>query len=80
MHPGNSRIPQVSVVIDMKKNYAPKQNLQKPERSVQLMQQRGIAGQRPPQGAIGGTQPRALPGAGHSDVIQPRSGFGVRKK
>jgi len=34
------------------KNQVPKQNLNKPERSVQLMQQRGMAGQRPPQAKI----------------------------
>lgn len=36
--------PSVNVLLDPRKNYAPKQNLKKPEKSIKLMQQRGIAG------------------------------------
>ena len=36
--------PAVNIVLDPKKNYQPKQNLAKPEKSIKLMQQRGIAG------------------------------------
>lgn len=40
--------PQVNLMIDTRKNQAPKQDLSKPERSIQLMQAKGIAGQKPP--------------------------------
>ena len=49
---GQAGRPQVNLIVNANKNQAPKQNLQKPERSVQLMQQKGIAGQRKPTGAI----------------------------
>ena len=38
------------------KNQVPKQDLSKPEKSIQIMQQRHIAGQRKPQPAIKNTQ------------------------
>jgi len=34
-------------MIDTRKNYLPKQDLSKPEKSIKLMQQKGIAGQKP---------------------------------
>lgn len=37
-------MPAVNLIISGKANLAPKQNLNKPERSIQLMQQKGIAG------------------------------------
>lgn len=40
--------PSVNILIDTRKNLAPKQDLSKPEKSIQLMQQKGIAGQKPP--------------------------------
>ena len=49
---GQGSMPQVSIIVNTNKNQAPKQNLQKPERSIQLMQERGMAGQRKPVGAI----------------------------
>ena len=45
---GGGGRPQVNLVVNTMKNQAPKQNLNKPERSVQLMQARGMAGQHPP--------------------------------
>ena len=48
LNPGQSNVPQVSMIIDKNKNYAPKQNLNRPEKSIQLMQQKGLGGQRPP--------------------------------
>ena len=36
--------PQVSMIVDKNQNYAPKQDLSKPEKSIRLMQERGIAG------------------------------------
>ncbi|CDW88981.1 UNKNOWN [Stylonychia lemnae] len=41
---GIAQRPQVQYIIERKQNFAPKQNLAKPEKSIQLMQQRGIAG------------------------------------
>jgi len=38
-------------VIPAKKSYAPKQDLKKPEKSVKLMQQKGIGGQVAPKPA-----------------------------
>ena len=58
---GNGNRPQVNLIVNTMKNQRPKQDLSKPERSVQLMQQRGMAGLRPPiqmgvkgRGATGG--------------------------
>lgn len=34
LNPGQSQVPQVSMIIDKSKNYAPKQNLSKPEKSI----------------------------------------------
>jgi hypothetical protein len=45
LNPGGAG-PQVSVIVGTKKNLAPKQNLNKPEKSIQQMQARGLAGQR----------------------------------
>lgn len=36
--------PQVQLIINNQRNIAPKQNLAKPEKSIQIMQQRGMAG------------------------------------
>ena len=41
----NPNGPAVSMIIDKNKNIAPKQDLSKPEKSIRLMQERGIAGQ-----------------------------------
>lgn len=41
---GGGNAPQVNLMVNVMKNQAPKQNLAKPERSIQLMQQRGMAG------------------------------------
>ena len=38
----------INVKIDARNNFAPKQNLAKPERSIQLMQQQQIAGLKKP--------------------------------
>ena len=40
--------PMVNMIIDTRKNQAPKQDLNKPERSIRLMQEKGIAGQKAP--------------------------------
>ena len=47
MNPGaGNHIPQVSVIIDTNKNYNPKQDpTKRPEKSIRIMQERGIAGQ-----------------------------------
>lgn len=52
MNPGGVG-PQVSVIIDTKKNYAPKQNVNRPEKSIRLMQERGLGGQRPSKALTG---------------------------
>ena len=49
---GQNGRPQVNLIVNTNKNQVPKQNLQKPEKSIQLMQERGIAGQRKPINAI----------------------------
>ena len=49
---GTGGKPQVNLIVNTQKNQAPKQNLQKPERSIQLMQEKGMAGQRTPVPAI----------------------------
>ena len=36
--------PEVNIVIPKGRGIAPKQNLKKPEKSIQLMQQKGMAG------------------------------------
>lgn len=41
---GSNGMPVVNMVISGKANLAPKQKMDKPERSIQLMQQKGIAG------------------------------------
>lgn len=43
---GSSGGPVVNMMIDTRKNYQPKQDLSKPEKSIKLMQQKGIAGQK----------------------------------
>ena len=64
---GGSR-PAVNLVVNTMKNQAPKQNLNKPERSIQLMQARGMHGQRPPNMAIkSGTRPE--------DAVRPPIGY-----
>ena len=49
---GQNGRPQVNLIVNTNKNQVPKQNLQKPEKSIQLMQERGIAGQKKPINAI----------------------------
>lgn len=54
--------PGVNIMIPQKKSYAPKQDVTKPERSVLLMQQKGLGGQKAhqpkaPVAAKGGMQP-----------------------
>ena len=49
---GQAGRPLVNLIVNTNKNQVPKQNLQKPERSVQLMQEKGMAGQKKPVGAI----------------------------
>jgi hypothetical protein len=39
MNPGSgANMPQMSMILDRNKNYAPKQDLNKPEKSIQIMQ------------------------------------------
>lgn len=40
--------PDVNIMVDTSKCLQPKQDLSKPEKSIQMMQKKGIAGQKPP--------------------------------
>ena len=42
--------PAVTLIVQNSRPMAPKQNLQKPEKSIQLMQQRRLGGLKPPPG------------------------------
>ncbi len=44
LNDGTNGGPSVHLMIDTKKNYAPKQDLSKPEKSIKLMQEKGVAG------------------------------------
>lgn len=47
LNDGKKGGPSVNILIDTRKNFVPKQDLSKPEKSIKLMQQQGIAGQKP---------------------------------